>query len=74
MSIIDRIIDGKRKKLLGMNTKKKNKEGTVKVEEILSPETEIDREQILKNELEKSTATCNPPLLIQTFTSKFTLF
>lgn len=72
--MIDRIIEGKRRKLLGMNTKKINmKEGNVKVEEITTPETELDRENILKNELEKSTATCNPPLLVQTFTSKFIL-
>lgn len=70
--MIDRIIEGKRRKLLGMNTKKRSiKEGNVKVEEITTPETELDRETILTNELEKSTATSNPPLLVQTFTSKF---
>lgn len=72
--MIDRIIEGKRRKLLGMNSKKRNiKEGNVKVEEITTPEIELDREQILTNELEKSTATSNPPLLVQTFTSKFIL-
>lgn len=72
--MIDRIIEGKRRKLLGMNTKKRNiKEENVKVEGITTPETELDRETILTNELEKSTATSNPPLLVQTFTSKFIL-
>lgn len=69
-SMIDRIIDGKRRKLLGLNTKKRKRsdEGEVGEEKIM--DIELDREEILKNELNKSAENFSPPVLVQTFTSK----
>ncbi|XP_054269189.1 tRNA-splicing endonuclease subunit Sen34-like [Macrosteles quadrilineatus] len=69
-SMIDRIIDGKRRKLLGLNTKKRKRsdEGEVGEEKIM--DIELDREEILKNELNKSAENFSPPVLVQTFTSE----
>uniref|UniRef100_A0A1B6M6M6 tRNA-splicing endonuclease subunit Sen34 n=1 Tax=Graphocephala atropunctata TaxID=36148 RepID=A0A1B6M6M6_9HEMI len=71
-SMIDRIIEGKRRKLLGLSTKKKklNEQENSNSEETLSPELELDRDEILKNELNKSSANLSPPLLVQTFSSE----
>ncbi|XP_046673420.1 tRNA-splicing endonuclease subunit Sen34 [Homalodisca vitripennis] len=71
-SLIDRIIEGKRRKRLGLSTKKKkiNDQDNSNSEETLSSDFELDRDEILKIELNKSSASLSPPLLVQTFLSE----
>lgn len=74
--MIDKIIEGKKRKVLGLNTKKRklNSVESTMVGEIStgeSSELEFDREEILKKELNKSADTFAPPLLVHTFISKF---
>lgn len=70
--MIDRIVEGKRKKCLGKSVKKAKlaNKVTATEEELVISNTAIDREEILKLELSKGVSIAPTGLLVQTFTGR----
>ena len=73
--MIDRIVEGKRKKLMGIgpNKRKKTNSDTENSKGGQIKEIEIDREALLKEELDKIKSIDENNALIQTFTGLYTV-
>lgn len=69
VSMIDRILEGKRRKMLGLNTKKRKRQAETS-EGTVSADVAIDRDAILKSELSKTVSVPPTALLVQTFTAE----
>jgi len=75
--VVDKIVEGRRKKLQGLATKKKK--GKVKKEDSEEPVVrdedipEIDRDKVLQEELDKMPALSIENTIVQTFTGEFLL-
>lgn len=68
--MIDRILEGKRRKMLGLNTKKRKRKTEKLDESSESEDTSIDRDTLLKNELSKTVSVPPTAILVQTCTGE----
>lgn len=87
VGLLDKIVEGRRRKLLGMDTKKRRKkvkttevaqemEGDdkeAKIVELMKPIDDSEREAVLQEELAKIPPLTKENALIQTFTCEFLL-
>lgn len=70
VSMIDKILEGKRRKMLGLNTKKRKDQENKPGEASQSEDVAVDRDAILKSELSKTVTLPPTALLVQTFTAE----
>ena len=90
MGLLDKIVEGRRRKLLGMDTKRKRKkvktsdtaqkvecdaeENEAKIVELMKPIDDDERETVLQEELAKIPPLKKENALTQTFTCEYTSY